>query len=89
MSIIPHAFKLSQLIPIRVLCLNTLRKTGGVLVNTSFNVRGEPIVYDPADAFRCFMGTDMDILVIGNYYMEKKKQNKSLKVDYKHQFELD
>ena len=45
-----------------------------VLVNTSFNVRGEPIVCTPSDAFRCFMGTEMDVLVIGNFYMEKGKQ---------------
>jgi carbamoyltransferase len=60
-----------------------------VLVNTSFNVRGEPIVNTPLDAFNCFMGTDLDKLVIGNCYLDKTKQNKSLKKDYKNQFELD
>ena len=44
-----------------------------VLVNTSFNIRGEPIVNTPEDAFRCFMGTDLDILVVGNTYLEKNK----------------
>ncbi len=60
-----------------------------ILVNTSFNVRGEPIVNTPSDAFKCFMGTELDILVIGNCYLEKKEQNPSLKKDYKSKFELD
>ena len=60
-----------------------------VLINTSFNVRGEPIVNTPADAFNCFMGTEMDKLVIGNCFLDKKKQKKELKKDYKNQFELD
>ena len=60
-----------------------------VLVNTSFNVRGEPIVNTPRDAFNCFMGTDLDKLVIGNCYLDKTNQNKFLKKDYKNQFELD
>ena len=60
-----------------------------VIVNTSFNVRGEPIVNTPKDAFNCFMGTELDILVIGNCYLEKNKQNKDLKKDYLNQFELD
>ena len=60
-----------------------------VLINTSFNVRGEPIVNTPTDAFNCFMGTEMDKLVIGNCFLDKKKQNKNLKKDYKNQFELD
>ena len=50
-----------------------------VLVNTSFNVRGEPIVNTPQDAFNCFMGTDLDKLVIGNCYLDKTNQNKFLK----------
>ena len=54
-----------------------------VIVNTSFNVRGEPIVNTPSDAFSCFMGTELDKLVIGNFYLEKKSQNISLKKDYK------
>ena len=66
------------------------KKTGcPVIVNTSFNVRGEPIVNTPSDAFKCFMGTEMDILVIGNYYLDKKKQSKSLITDYKDKYELD
>ena len=60
-----------------------------ILVNTSFNVRGEPIVNTPLDAFNCFMGTDLDKLVIGNCYLEKNKQNFLLKKDYKNEFELD
>ena len=65
-------------------------KTGcPILVNTSFNVRGEPIVNSPIDAFNCFMGTDLDYLVIGNCILDKKKQNLSLKKDYSKEFELD
>ncbi|MDA7697676.1 carbamoyltransferase [Candidatus Pelagibacter sp.] len=60
-----------------------------ILVNTSFNVRGEPIVNTPLDAFNCFMGTDLDKLVIGNCYLDKKDQNLSLKNDYTKEFELD
>ena len=65
-------------------------KTGcPVLVNTSFNVRGEPIVNTPTDAFNCFMGTDLDYLVIGDFILDKNEQDKSLKKDYKSKFELD
>jgi carbamoyltransferase len=60
-----------------------------VVVNTSFNVRGEPIVCTPADAFRCFMGTGIEVLVCGNCYMEKDRQDPSLAEDYKDLFELD
>ena len=60
-----------------------------VLVNTSFNVRGEPIVNSPTDAFNCFMGTDLDYLVIGNCILDKTKQNQNLKKNYKNEFELD
>tara|TARA_B110000027_G_scaffold73620_1_gene78463 strand:+ start:15 stop:1028 length:1014 start_codon:yes stop_codon:yes gene_type:complete len=60
-----------------------------VIVNTSFNVRGEPIVNTPTDAFSCFMGTDLDYLVIGNCFLEKIKQKKELKKDYSSEFELD
>ena len=60
-----------------------------VLVNTSFNVRGEPIVCTPEDAFRCFMGSDIETLVIGNCILQKEQQNPALKLDYKHAFELD
>ena len=60
-----------------------------VLINTSFNIRGEPIVNTPLDAFNCFMGTDLDILVVGNCYLDKKEQNMNLKKDYTNQFELD
>jgi len=66
------------------------KKTGcPVIVNTSFNVRGEPIVNTPEDAFKCFMGTDLDILVIENCLLRKEKQNKSLSIDYKSKYELD
>jgi len=65
-------------------------KTGcPVIVNTSFNVRGEPIVNTPTDAFNCFMGTDLDYLVIGDCILDKSKQNPNLKKDYTKQFELD
>ena len=60
-----------------------------VVVNTSFNVRGEPIVCTPEDAFRCFMGSDIEVLVIGNCLLEKDRQNPELKLDYKNAFELD
>ena len=60
-----------------------------IVINTSFNVRGEPMVNTPTDAFNCFMGTDLDKLVIGNCYLEKKLQNSSLKKDYSREFELD
>ena len=60
-----------------------------VLVNTSFNIRGEPIVNSPEDAFRCFMGTDLDILVVGNFYLEKSQQDSNLKTNYIKNFELD
>ena len=65
-------------------------KTGcPVIVNTSFNVRGEPIVNTPEDAFNCFMGTELDYLVIGNCILDKTKQNSNLKKDYTKEFELD
>jgi carbamoyltransferase len=60
-----------------------------VLVNTSFNVRGEPIVATPEDAFRCFMGTDIEVLAIGDCLLRKERQNPALKRDYKDAFELD
>jgi carbamoyltransferase len=60
-----------------------------VIINTSFNVRGEPIVHSPTDAFNCFMGTDLDYLVIGNSILDKKKQNPELKKNYLSKFELD
>ncbi len=61
-----------------------------VVVNTSFNVRGEPIVCTPADAFRCFMGTDLDCLAVGNCFLRKEEQDPALKVErYEDSFELD
>ena len=66
------------------------KKTGcPVIINTSFNIRGEPIVNSPTDAFNCFMGTDLDFLVIGNCILDKSKQNKNLKKNYKNLFEPD
>ena len=65
-------------------------KTGcPIIVNTSFNVRGEPIVNTPTDAFNCFMGTDLDYLIIGNCILDKSKQNPNLKKNYTKEFELD
>jgi carbamoyltransferase len=60
-----------------------------VVCNTSFNVRGEPIVCTPEDAFRCFMGSELDLLVVGNCVLAKPDQNPALKIDYKDDFELD
>ena len=60
-----------------------------LIVNTSFNVRGEPIVCSPMDAFKCFMGTELDILVVGNFFLIKEDQDKSLKKNYKDSYELD
>jgi carbamoyltransferase len=72
------------------LILKFKEKTGcPVLVNTSFNVRGEPIVNTPTDAFNCFMGTELDYLVIGNCILDKTKQDPNLKKDYSNEFELD
>jgi carbamoyltransferase len=66
------------------------KRTGcPVIVNTSFNVRGEPIVGTPEDAFRCFMGTDMEVLAIGNCFLRKEDQDSKLTKDYKSAFELD
>jgi carbamoyltransferase len=66
------------------------KKTGcSVVVNTSFNVRGEPIVCSPKDAFKCFMGTELDLLVIGNCILKKEKQDISLLKSYKGKYELD
>ena len=60
-----------------------------VLVNTSFNVRGEPIVCTPKDAFRCFMGNDLDLLVVGRCILNKSEQDARLRRDYSSAFELD
>ena len=66
------------------------QKTGcPVIVNTSFNVRGEPIVCTPEDAFRCFMGTEIEALAIGNCFLEKEAQDPALKINYENAFELD
>ena len=65
-------------------------KTGcPLLVNTSFNVRGEPIVCSVEDSFRCFMGTNLDILVCEDFILFKEDQDKSLKSNYQKEFELD
>ena len=60
-----------------------------LVINTSFNVRGEPIVCTPSDAFKCFMGTGLDLLAIGNYLIYKEEQDEKLKKDYKELYELD
>ena len=60
-----------------------------VLVNTSFNVRGEPIVCTPEDAFRCFMGNELDVLVVGDCVLRKSEQDSALRLDYSSAFELD
>ncbi len=60
-----------------------------ILINTSFNIRGEPIVCTPTDAFKCFMGTKLDFLVIENFVLDKKRQNKKLLKNYKQKFDLD
>ena len=60
-----------------------------VIVNTSFNVRGEPIVCTPEDAFRCFMGTEIDVLVAGNCMLKKERQSPRLKIDYVRDLEPD
>jgi carbamoyltransferase len=66
------------------------QKTGcPVLVNTSFNVRGEPIVCTPEDAFRCFMGTEIEVLAVGNCFLRKEDQDPALKASYAAKFELD
>ena len=65
-------------------------KTGcPIVVNTSFNVRGEPIVCSPTDAFKCFMGTELDVLAVGNYLLLKEEQNESLRENYEKRYELD
>ena len=60
-----------------------------ILVNTSFNVRGEPIVMTPMDAYNCFMGTEIEVLVVGNCYLNKEIQPLHLKTEYKSRYELD
>tara|TARA_B100000780_G_scaffold235275_1_gene175856 strand:- start:1381 stop:3219 length:1839 start_codon:yes stop_codon:yes gene_type:complete len=60
-----------------------------LVVNTSFNVRGEPIVCTPADAFKCFMGTGLDLLAVGNYLLYKDQQDETLKENYEERYELD
>jgi carbamoyltransferase len=65
-------------------------KTGcPIVINTSFNVRGEPIICSPTDAFKCFMGTEMDMLAIGNYVLYKEQQDEVLKENYQERYELD
>jgi len=65
-------------------------KTGcPLVVNTSFNVRGEPIICTPEDAFRCFMGTELDVLAVGNHLLVKEEQNEALKENYEERYELD
>ena len=60
-----------------------------LVVNTSFNVRGEPIICTPTDAFKCFMGTEMDVLAVGNFVLYKEQQDEALKENYEERYELD
>ena len=60
-----------------------------LVINTSFNIRGEPIVCTPEDALKCFMGTDLDILVIENFYLKKNEQKNLSFTNYKELYELD
>ena len=72
------------------LITNFFKKTGcPILINTSFNVRGEPIILSPKDAYRCFMGCGLDVLVVGNSILKKEDQPKELLADYKGMYELD
>jgi carbamoyltransferase len=65
-------------------------KTGcPIVVNTSFNIRGEPIICTPTDAFKCFMCTEMDVLAVGNYVLYKKQQDEALKQNYEERYKLD
>ena len=67
-----------------------LGKTGcPLVVNTSFNVRGEPITCTPTDAFKCFMGAELDALAVGNYLLIKEEQDEALKANYEERYELD
>jgi carbamoyltransferase len=60
-----------------------------VIVNTSFNIRGEPIVCTPEDAFRCFMGTEVEVLVVESCFLRKEEQDQAYRHDYRRDFELD
>jgi len=60
-----------------------------LVVNTSFNIRGEPIICTPTDAFKCFMGTEIDVLAVGNYVLYKEQQDETVKENYKERYELD
>ena len=71
--------------------LSEFKKITGcsVLVNTSFNIRGEPIVCSPEDALRCFMGTNLDLLVLNNFMLKKINQDKAILKNYQNSFQLD
>ncbi len=73
----------------KLLCKFYKKTNCPIVINTSFNIRGEPIVNTPLEAFNCFMGTELDTLVVGNFYLEKNLQNSQLGVSYKDNFELD
>jgi carbamoyltransferase len=81
----------SQTNPLYYKLIERFREITGcpLLVNTSFNIRGEPIVCSPVDAFNCFMGTELDMLIVGNSILEKSNQTKSKNIDYKERYELD
>ena len=59
------------------------------IINTSFNIRGEPIVCTPTDAYKCFMGTELDVLVVGDYILLKEEQKMNSKLNYQDKYELD
>ena len=83
---------MKKIVTINIFALITKfkEKTGcSVVVNTSFNVRGEPIVCTPEDAFKCFMGAELDLLVVGNCVLTKEQQDKELIEDYKAKYDLD
>ena len=77
--------------PLYYMLLECFKERTGcpVIVNTSFNVRGEPIVCTPEDAFRCFMGTEIEALAIGNCFMRKEDQHARLRRNYKSAFDPD
>ena len=77
--------------PHRKKLINKFKEITGcsLLVNTSFNVRGEPIVNTPTEAFNCFMGTELDSLFIGNCFLKKSSQDPKLKKNYSNIFDLD
>ena len=83
-----NLYSLRNIININVIKFKELTNCP-VIANTSFNVRGKPIVCTPEDAFRFFMSTGLDLLVIGNCILKKQEQDETLRIDYKDKFALD